>query len=145
MPRQHVENTKEFWSENEAKRANKHANKRIIYWPPFWNKVYWSRIDHRWKFTCNFCVLDSNFSSTTNLSSLYQPISCWFACWCCRIPYLSYWEDSNTGTTRRQHICLVTISSLCVLYVSAFPGSYLSWTRLHRVLTSSARLFHNKL
>ena len=27
--------------ENEAKRANKHANKRIIYWPPFWNiKVY---------------------------------------------------------------------------------------------------------
>ena len=40
MPRQHVENTKEFGSENEAKRANKHANKRIIYWPPFWNKVY---------------------------------------------------------------------------------------------------------
>ena len=40
MPRQHVENTKEFWSENEAKRANKHTNKRIIYWPPFWNKVY---------------------------------------------------------------------------------------------------------
>ena len=40
MPRQHVENTKEFWSENEAKRANKHAHKRIIYWPPFWNKVY---------------------------------------------------------------------------------------------------------
>ena len=32
--------TQEFWSENEAKRANKHANKRIIYWPPFWNKVY---------------------------------------------------------------------------------------------------------
>ena len=27
-------------SENEAKRADKHANKRIIYWPPFWNKVY---------------------------------------------------------------------------------------------------------
>ena len=42
MPRQHVENTKEFGSENEAKRANKHANKRIIYWPPFWNKVYGS-------------------------------------------------------------------------------------------------------
>ena len=41
MPRQHVENTKEFWSENEAKRANKHANKGIIYWRPFWNKVYW--------------------------------------------------------------------------------------------------------
>ena len=40
MPRQHVENTKEFWSENEAKRANKHANKGIIYWPPFWNKMY---------------------------------------------------------------------------------------------------------
>ena len=40
MPRQHVENTKEFGSENEANRANKHANKRIIYWPPFWNKVY---------------------------------------------------------------------------------------------------------
>ena len=40
MPRQHVENRKEFWSENEAKRANKHANKRIIYWTPFWNKVY---------------------------------------------------------------------------------------------------------
>ena len=40
MPRQHVENTKEFWSEKEAKRANKHANKRMIYWPPFWNKVY---------------------------------------------------------------------------------------------------------
>ena len=40
MPRQHVENTKEFSSENEAKRANKHADKRIIYWPPFWNKVY---------------------------------------------------------------------------------------------------------
>ena len=40
MPRQPVENTKEFWNENEAKRANKHANKRIIYWPPFWNKVY---------------------------------------------------------------------------------------------------------
>ena len=40
MPRQHVENTKEFGSENEAKRANKHADKRIIYWPPFWNKVY---------------------------------------------------------------------------------------------------------
>ena len=38
MPRQHVENTKEFWSENEAKRAN--ANKRIIYWSPFLNKVY---------------------------------------------------------------------------------------------------------
>ena len=44
MPRQHVENTKEFWSENEAKRANKHANKRIIYWPPFWNKVYTSTV-----------------------------------------------------------------------------------------------------
>ena len=43
MPRQHVENTKEFWSENEAKRAKKHANKRIIYWPPFWNKVYGRR------------------------------------------------------------------------------------------------------
>ena len=41
MPRQHVENTKEFLSENEAKRANKHASKRIIYWPPFWNKVYY--------------------------------------------------------------------------------------------------------
>ena len=40
MPRQHVENTKEFCGENEAKRANKHANKRIIYWPQFWNKVY---------------------------------------------------------------------------------------------------------
>ena len=40
MPRQHVENTKEFWNENEAKRVNKHTNKRIIYWPPFWNKVY---------------------------------------------------------------------------------------------------------
>ena len=40
MPRQHVKNTKEFGGENEAKRANKHANKRIIYWPPFWNKVY---------------------------------------------------------------------------------------------------------
>jgi len=40
MPRQHVENKKEFWSENEAKRANKHAHKRTIYWPPFWNKVY---------------------------------------------------------------------------------------------------------
>ena len=40
MPRQHVENTKEFCGENEANRANKHANKRIIYWPPFWNKVY---------------------------------------------------------------------------------------------------------
>ena len=40
MPRQHVENTKEFWNENEAKRANNHTNKRIIYWPPFWNKVY---------------------------------------------------------------------------------------------------------
>ena len=25
---------------DEAKRANQHANKRIIYWPPFWNKVY---------------------------------------------------------------------------------------------------------
>jgi len=22
------------------KRANKHANKRMIYWAPFWNKVY---------------------------------------------------------------------------------------------------------
>ena len=40
MPPQHVENTKEFWSESESKRANKHANKRIIYWLPFWNKVY---------------------------------------------------------------------------------------------------------
>ena len=39
MPRQHVENTKEIWSENEAKKANKHANKRIIYWPPLWNKA----------------------------------------------------------------------------------------------------------
>ena len=27
-------------SENGAKRANLHVNKRIIYWPPFWNKVY---------------------------------------------------------------------------------------------------------
>ena len=44
MPRQHVENTKEFCSENEAKRANKHANRRIIYWPPFWNKVYSAKI-----------------------------------------------------------------------------------------------------
>ena len=40
MPRQHVENRKEFLSENETKRANKHARKRIIYWPPFWNMVY---------------------------------------------------------------------------------------------------------
>ena len=35
--------TKEFGSENEAKRANKHANKKIISWPPFWNKVYRNR------------------------------------------------------------------------------------------------------
>ena len=64
MPRQHVENTKEFWSENEAKRANKHANKRIIYWPPFWNKVYgliFGSLAHRQgcvKFLamCNFSV-----------------------------------------------------------------------------------------
>ena len=27
-------------SENEAKRASKHANKKIIYLPPFWNEVY---------------------------------------------------------------------------------------------------------
>ena len=26
-----MQKTKEFWNENEAKRANKHANKRIIY------------------------------------------------------------------------------------------------------------------
>ena len=25
---------------DEAKRANEHASKRIVYWPPFWNKVY---------------------------------------------------------------------------------------------------------
>ena len=29
-----------FIHDDEAKRANKHANKRIICWPPFWNKVY---------------------------------------------------------------------------------------------------------
>ena len=29
-----------FWREIEAKRANRHANKRIIFLPPFWNKVY---------------------------------------------------------------------------------------------------------
>ena len=34
-----LKKTEEFWSENKAKRANKHANKRIIYWPPFWNNI----------------------------------------------------------------------------------------------------------
>ena len=27
-------------SKNEEKKANQRANKRIIHWPPFWNKVY---------------------------------------------------------------------------------------------------------
>ena len=31
---------KNFEGENEAKRANQLANKRIIYLSPFWNKVY---------------------------------------------------------------------------------------------------------
>ena len=29
-----------FIHDDEAKRANEHATKRIIYWPPFRNKVY---------------------------------------------------------------------------------------------------------
>ena len=29
-----------FIHADEAKRANEHAHKRIIYWSPFWNKVY---------------------------------------------------------------------------------------------------------
>ena len=29
-----------FIHDDEAKRAHKHADKRIIYSPPFWNKVY---------------------------------------------------------------------------------------------------------
>ena len=29
-----------FLHADEASRANLHADKRIIYWPPFWNKVY---------------------------------------------------------------------------------------------------------
>ena len=28
-----------FLHVDEAKRANYHANKIIIYWPPFWNKL----------------------------------------------------------------------------------------------------------
>ena len=38
MPRQHVLN-KRILKSKWGKRANKHANKRIIYWTPFWNKV----------------------------------------------------------------------------------------------------------
>ena len=97
----------------------------------------WSSIDQRWKLTCNFCFLDSNFSWTTSLSSLDQPISCWFACWCSRIPCLSHWRNSNTGTRRKCQIFLVTIFSLCVLCVSSFLGSYLSWTCLRSVLATS--------
>ena len=26
---------------DEAKRADEHANKTILNWPQFWNKVYW--------------------------------------------------------------------------------------------------------
>jgi len=50
--------TKEFRSENEAKRANKHANKRVIYWPPFWNKVY------KHHFKANNNNNDNNFASS---------------------------------------------------------------------------------
>ena len=69
MPRQHVENTKEFSSENGAKRANKHANKRIIYWPPFWNKVYTLGSTVR----VNQCVVCLLMSS---MSRLYGAGSC---------------------------------------------------------------------
>jgi len=31
---------KNFEVKKEAKRINKHANNRIIYLPPFWNKLY---------------------------------------------------------------------------------------------------------
>ena len=98
MPRQHVENTKEFWSENEAKRANKHANKRIIYRPPFWNKVYssvgestasasqrtWVRVrrrhhkffrcayDNRWDCPVSVRIISSNHLSTTLHKHLFQ-------------------------------------------------------------------------
>ena len=57
MPRQHVENTKEFCSENEAKRANKHANRRIISWPPFWNKVYMHGQNKLNVLMFNLCVI----------------------------------------------------------------------------------------
>ena len=33
-------NSKEYLTSNEALRANLHGNKRILKWPPFWNKVY---------------------------------------------------------------------------------------------------------
>ena len=55
--------TKEFWGENEAKSANEHANKRIIYWPPFWNKAYRLLLSSvTWKLLClGWLINDTNF------------------------------------------------------------------------------------
>ena len=39
---------------HSLQRANKHANKRIIYWPPFWNKVYYQH--EKWPSTKCFCL-----------------------------------------------------------------------------------------
>ena len=39
LPRTHLQNLKEYLTENEATSANEHGDKRIIYFPPFWYKV----------------------------------------------------------------------------------------------------------
>jgi len=40
LPHFHFKILLYFVHDDEAKRANYHVNKRIINWPPFWNKVY---------------------------------------------------------------------------------------------------------
>ena len=39
-PRFQTQNSKEYITLNEAKRANLQSHKRILKWRPFWNKVY---------------------------------------------------------------------------------------------------------
>ena len=43
MPHFHSKILLCFLHADEASRANLHADKRIIYWPPFWNKVYYDK------------------------------------------------------------------------------------------------------
>ena len=42
LPRSQSQNSKEYLTLNEARRANLNVNKGILKWKPFWNKVYGS-------------------------------------------------------------------------------------------------------
>ena len=69
MPRSQKQNSKEYFTLNEATRANLNKNKRILEWEPFWNKVY-SELQRDWNETLALhFLLDSSVTAQLSKTS----------------------------------------------------------------------------